>query len=396
VRPTHRPQPAFLMMVALSLAIRLLLCLPDGHGLLFANDGQVARPADPRAEAVGGSAAPGTNRQAPVPAQADLIVGSSRGLEAWRPDGSGKRLISAGAARSPRWLDAANVVVIVARDGSEPPDLTAGAALERISLSDGKRQQLALLPPFACKQTTRRPADDRPPPLRLAIQEADDFIIFKGGRRACMSLMDRNINMASVSVDVAIDLTSGKVRRWLTMGSEDCAPPAGVKVAAPDSAPKCIADLSPPPSRGRREAYEFEFASGGVLKRRGKAGARVLKIRGYSPEETVGLSPSGRWSVLRGEQEDGDYIHAQLVLLDREAGEIFPIREGAVWPAALRAGGKGSLPQIKTPIEHTIQVVGETDVRWLGSTAESELLAVGALVVRPGRQSFSVKGEIAR
>jgi hypothetical protein len=36
------------------------------------------------------------------------------------------------------------------------------------------------------------------------------------------------------------------------------------------------------------------------------------------------------------------------------------------------------------------------DLRWLGDTAESELLVIGALVVRPGALRFLVDGEIAR
>lgn len=327
--------------------------------------------------------------------QHDLIVGSERGLEAWKPDGSGSRLISAGQAQSPRWADESSVIVIVSRDSGYSRNLARGATLERVSLLDGKRTHVATLPPFACKHSASPNPDEEPPKVDLAIQDPNDFIVMARGRRACMNLMDRNENMASIAVDVALDLVSGKVRRALSMGQDACTPPASVKVAAADTPPKCVADRSPAPDASRRAAYPFDFTSAGILKQKGAPGARVLKIRGWI-EEFGGLSPSGRWTVLRGDQEDGDYIHASVVLLDRQSGEVFPIREGRSWPEPLHPSGKQKLPEITTPIDHTFPVVGETDIRWLGTSAESELLVVEDLVVRPGHYSFAVKGEVAR
>ncbi|MDX2024485.1 MAG: hypothetical protein SF187_29865 [Deltaproteobacteria bacterium] len=46
--------------------------------------------------------------------RAQLIVGSLRGLEAWRYDGGGKRIISKIVALKPRWLDAGVVLVLMA------------------------------------------------------------------------------------------------------------------------------------------------------------------------------------------------------------------------------------------------------------------------------------------
>ena len=89
-------------------------------------------------------------------------------------------------------------------------------------------------------------------------------------------------------------------------------------------------------------------------------------------------------------------MHSNLVLFDREQGEIYPIQEGRTWPAPLRASGKQKLPRIKTPIEDTASVVGETDVRWLGDSADDELLIVGDWVVKPGAFVFAVDGSIAR
>lgn len=78
--------------------------------------------------------------------QAELIVGSKRGLEAWQRDGSSKRLISRGTALHPRWIDDSNILVVASRK----PNLAKGVRLERISLSDGKRSAVAKIPPFVC------------------------------------------------------------------------------------------------------------------------------------------------------------------------------------------------------------------------------------------------------
>ena len=130
-----------------------------------------------------------------------------------------------------------------------------------------------------------------------------------------------------------------------------------------------------------------------LFERKEKNGNPVLKIPEYSPETS---SPSGRWVVLGGDVSEGDYIHRNLVLLDRAKGDIYPIRSGRAWPAPLRPVGKRTPPQLKTPIENTAEAVGETDVRWLGASEESELLIVDDLVVKPGVAAFSVKGQIAR
>jgi hypothetical protein len=179
------------------------------------------------------------------------------------------------------------------------------------------------------------------------------------------------------------------------MGGDSCVPSAGVKVVKDDESagPNCK-DASQRPARAPTPS-RFEFTENGILKERGQNGARILRAPGYGVESGFDESPSGRWSVLRGDVEEGDYIHARLLLLDRDKGELFRIAESRSWPPPLRPKGKHGLPQIKTPVD-TIDVVGESDVRWLGSSAESELLVVDSLVVTPSHGAFSVDGEIAR
>jgi hypothetical protein len=336
-----------------------------------------------------------------APDTAEVIVGSPRGLEAWRLDGSGSRTISKGMALHPRWLDDQQVLVLVYRDD----DLAKGGRLERISLRDGKRSRVVKLPPFACQPTTHGNPDAGPETsgqeawFSLNLQDPSDFTVDRKNQRACLCLMDRNVNMMDYAVELAADLKTGKVRRWLSLGGETCVPPAGVKVGDRPARWECPVDDVSTGEQVPTASLPFSFDDKGVLKKGFKeTGEPVLMIPGYSPEYH-GLSPSGRWLVLGGDQEDADYIHRGLVLLDRQAGEVYPIVERRSWPAPLRPRtkpGKRRLPRIKTPIANACPAVGETDLRWLGDSAESEYLIVGDLIVKPGAFSFAVDGAIIR
>jgi hypothetical protein len=185
------------------------------------------------------------------------------------------------------------------------------------------------------------------------------------------------------------------MKRWLTAGEEACIPPPGVSLARVQENLTC-----PAPDEGSyassKSPFPFSFDDDGILRRGTTAkGDPVLELPWYEPFLN-GASPSGRWMILAGDKENSDYVHRNIVLLDRQQGEVYPIREQKTWPVPLRANGKTNLPHIKTPITGTASVVDETDVRWLGSEADSELLIVGDLVLKPGAYAFTVQGEVAR
>jgi hypothetical protein len=375
----------------------LLLLAPAGcrsHGSAPVPSSQpapvsVAPPPSP----AGAGARPSVDPQA----AAEIIVGSKRGLEAWRRDGSGKRMISKGAARYPRWLDQQSVVVL--RPASEN-DLAQGGRLERIALADGKRSRLAKLAPFACLADpdggdTPDASDPFSIPMTLDLQEQTDFVIDASGRFACLTLMDRNINMSSVTLFVRVDLQSGASTRWFDAGEESCRLPEGVTPGEHDPDAACsprepVRDPAPAAT-----SFQFAFEDEQVIEQQ-PAGGHAARVRlpGYTAQEA---SPSGRWVVLDGDVEEGDYIHRQLVLLDRTTGDIFPIpTKAGPWRPPLKPAGKKAPPRIATPVKNTAGVVGESDVRWLGQSSASELLVVDTLIVRPGLSSFDVRGEVAR
>lgn len=320
----------------------------------------------------------------------ELIVGSSRGLEAWRWDGSAKRLISRGLARHPRWLDERSVLVLRPEvDG----DLARGARLERIAVDSGTRSTVATLPPVGSGVGA---ATD--PQWSFGLQSRDDFVVDASKRFACLTLMDRNANMASAWLFLRIDLATGKISRWFDLpdpGEGGAAAPDGVKAGKPGPADTCSPRATAATPLAPAPALPFTFDNEQIFEKKG--GRRVARARltGYSMEERS-PSPSRRWLYLAGDLEEGDYIHRRLVLLDRATGDVFPIRpKGGTWPSPLMLAGRKTPPLYATPLTNTVGVVGESDVRWLGHAPDAEILIIDGLVIRPGAVSFEVRGEIA-
>lgn len=225
----------------------------------------------------------------------EIIVGSDRGLETWLLDGSGMRTVSFGIAYHPRFLDDRSVVALVYHDD----DLAKGGWLDCISLIDGKRSKLATLPPFAYKPPSDGTSTFNPEYFRLNLQDSRDFRINRTKQQACLSLLNRNINVATFAVDILIDLKSGQVSRWLSMGEEDCLPPTGVKIADQTSKLDCPVEKIKAPNNS--SSFPFSFNSdnkiGVVSKDSDGVKTPVLEIPGYASHPS-GLSPSGRWLVL--------------------------------------------------------------------------------------------------
>jgi len=310
----------------------------------------------------------------------ELIVGNRAGLEAWRADGSSHRTVSAGVALHPRRFGREHVVALRNR-GDELRD---GVVLELISLLDGQRRELAELPAFRC-------AGQQVKPARLDIVEPKSFEVDSEKRVACLEIADGAANAATVRLRARIDLAAGQVSRWLAFGDADCAAPDGVKVGEPASDGVCwrmteVAREQPDPT-----LYPFTFDNEHVRTTAAKSGARKLQVRGYEIES---ISPSNRWLVLAGDYTEREATYRRLLFLDRSRGALFPLSDRVgPWPPPLSAAGA----KLAVPVKQAPLVANATDVRWLGTGEETEVLVSDKLVIKPGRPAFQIAdAELAR
>jgi hypothetical protein len=320
----------------------------------------------------------------------ELIVGSMRGLEAWRRDGRGKRMISKSPALYPRWLDKTNVLVFRAKDET---NWGAGGVFERISLVDGKRTRVAKFPEFSCELPAEVKEDTNPLPKGLLdLEDPEKFVIDESGERACVFLVDGDENSPEVNVSVEVDFKTGKVTLWLWVGQlASCLPPKGVKSG---DAQKCKPRHEPrPKSHVLETGIRFDFESEEIVEVRdsGTPAPRV-RLPGYKGE---GYSPSNRWFLLGGDEPEEETTSNFVVLFDRTTGQVYPIRSGT-WPAPLQARGKTPPLRIHTPVSKTREEAQYSDLRWLGLSEASEVLVIDDLVVWPGHRAFSVGGQVAR
>lgn len=329
----------------------------------------------------GGASAAGTPEVAassrPIWDAEDFIVGTPDALEVWNRDGKRKAILSPGQAQSPRWLGPEAIVVLRPRGAS----LGDGATVELVEPNTGRRKRVGRIPAFHCASTD----------TEVDLQDETDFQVDADQGRACLSLMDRNINMAEVAVDVVVDLKTGRVRRWLSLGEETCHPPKGVVIGTPRPSEGCAVSSHGVPNIGD-DTQGFAFRAKNVdddVVIEGKSPGTVL-VPSY---QRAGDSPSGRFELLRGEQEDGDYIHFKALVFDRQSGQLFPVTsEAGAWPKPLRAVGKGRR-HIETPVEKAGDLVGETPLHWLGPPAH-EVLRVDKSILVPHARIFTLPGDV--
>lgn len=326
------------------------------------------------------SAAPRVAReQAGLLDSGELIVGHREGLEAWLPDGSTHRTISAGTALHPRRFGHDHVVVL------REPDVRDGAVLELVSLADGQRRELAQLPPFRCAgQGASKPA-------RLLVMEPESFEVDSAERVACLEVADGSVASATVRLRVRVELATGELKRWLAFGDADCAVPEGVKVGEPASDRVCwrmveVAREQPDPTR-----YPYSFENEHVRSPAAKSGARKLQVRGYELES---ISPSHRWLLLAGEYTERETTYRRLLLLDRSGGSLFPVADRVgPWPAPLSASGA----KLTVPVKQAPLISSVVDVRWLGTREDNEVLVLDNVIIKPGQPAFQiVDAELAR
>jgi hypothetical protein len=318
----------------------------------------------------------------PIDPAHGLVVGADTGLVLWAADGSAHHTLSPGPALHPRRIADDAVLALSAQSGN----LHLGAQLVRISLRDGSRALIADLPAFSCGNAT--PGDSHM--LGLDVQDQSDFLLDARAKVACLTLMDRNSNMANLQVQVRVELDTGRTQRWLTVGEPECTAPPGVDSDEPADAQLCEDPAWVAPESTATFPFDFDDDTGWVSNL-GDSSAKRANLPEFGREL---ISRSGRWLVLGGNLQEADYIHRSLVLFDRADGAVYPVlAEPGAWPAPLLPAAADST--ITLPDTGMADVVGESDVRWLSVSAESEVLIVDRLVIHPQGPSWAFEGELA-
>lgn len=192
----------------------------------------------------------------------------------------------------------------------------------------------------------------------------------------CIQLQDRNDNMMDIGVTYEVELATGAIKQTIRHsacpGSKDMS--AGCHVTLATGA----AD--------KPAAKPFDITDGALVDH-GKVGAK-LSPADYHEDS---ISPSGKWAVIGGNMSEGDYIHRDLFLLDRDSGKLYPLPETtATWPAPLAAA---DLAKLGDWSEKTTGAVGETAIVWLGN---GDTLNIDHALIVPGSRIVQLAGALAR
>jgi hypothetical protein len=203
----------------------------------------------------------------------------------------------------------------------------------------------------------------------------------------CLTLMDRNANMAEVQADFDVELATGKVTARLVMAPDCPEPkvsPSRCRAAAPTK------PVKPAPKSAQKPAAwpHTWHAPRGVFQ--GKQGPVVDFCAGRAADAcdtptSAAVSPTGRWRLVRLPTDTGDYMHHALFALDHQTGAVFPITEGP-WPPALSPKQLQALQQDYSAVPSQ-DVVGEAHV---AATGHGETFAVDDLLVTPGERVLKV------
>ncbi len=313
----------------------------------------------------------------PVPPSAgSLLIADGEGIHEVNLDGKRLKTIVTGYAASPRVLADGRVVFL----RSDPEQVALALWM---FTPGGETKQVAQLPQRwnaeACKAELAVLGEDD---VGLAPQAPGDFRLDATKQAACLSLQDSNDNMANFGVTVWISLADGQTSQETTLDVEN-------ECAGPD--PKTCIDLPLEKVRDPAPAGSFPFAYAsetGTLTR--PDGATSKLCRTSDGEESCSFveqrSLTGRFELLSGEMDSGDYIYRELVILDRQDGSLWAIPEDgpliSIEPSAVFAGMH----------EGWRSATGEADLRWL---PYDRLWFDGVLIDPAARTTVKVGGTLA-
>ncbi|MCA9705708.1 MAG: hypothetical protein KDK70_07665 [Myxococcales bacterium] len=355
-----------------------------------------------------GSAKPSQADDSNVPWSGPLVAGGAA-LVRLDDQGHPVETLTTGEAIRPRWLVPGRSLLFLRHQGQQWQlvRLDLPARTETVLVADLVADGIACPgpPPAPRAPDPDADGDEGFDPLgELDVHVDWDFRVGKG--LACVTFMDRNENMADVRMQAKVRLDDHTVERKLEISlhcqheDED--------EAFSDAFPECDDVPLTVKGLGSEEPSvigPFRVEEGRVLRHvdgrdelvmgpfpclddEGKPSTEgcAWGLPTFGPES---LSPSGRWVVLYGNHAEGDYMHAQWLLLDAHRGELFLIASDAKdWPAPLTPAQLEALTYEAVDND----VVGESPMLWLAG----DRLVIETQLIRPGEAVVKLPGYLAR
>ena len=284
----------------------------------------------------------------------------------------------------PRRLDDGSVLFLEEKGGA--------LSLKRYR-SPGEVKEIAQIPTGfdggGCKLSPSADAE-----VTLSVQSDSGFTVDQAHGQVCLTIADRNVNMADVSFAFRVEVESGRVDSSLELDNiNECA--SGQALVCSGT---LGAGLKPADSAGIKRAWEWDaeslslFPAGSPKHETAKSlcGADVdmsdADSRDFGCASEEGRSGSGRFVLVSGLASEGDYIHRELFVLDLENGEVLGLLGENVELKPVTA------EDVLTEGFGSLGVVGESDVRWLGG----DRLWVDGTLIDPGaRKSTKIGGQLA-
>ena len=327
------------------------------------------RPVETKASTAPVGAVTTAARSEPPKPQGTLIVAGEGGVFELSATGEVVRQLEAtGKAAFPRFVRGNTAIVFVQEH----------ARLVELELATGATRVVA----GPWQASVQCDADVA---FELAIQTHEDVVVDRDGRHVCINLLDRNVNMASAASRLRIDLESGRWEQGFTAFNDAC--------RSRDRAEPVACEPDTPPASRTAPSFPYSFgpADHTLLDASRQIVARIGQF------ELAAEAPAGRYQLLRGNFEDGDYIHFQFLLLDRSTGEVFPLpaeSQTKPQPRSLAALTKEELadPSREVLGNRAGDIVGETSVHFVNS----DTLVVGRVLFRLAqREVVTLPGDLA-
>ncbi len=339
-------------------------------------------------------------RTAVAPTSTVLVASREHGLIEVDPaTAMATRVVTATHASIARRRDASHVVFLV--EGTNE--------LREVDVASGVERTIATLPGDVGLGCGGEWGSSDPRDTRRAPYVVSDALMFSTSMavdadHACFEVMDRNLNMASVVAQIEVDLATSAIRSWVTWMLEDEPTTCHALTEAEEAALPCTQLLrrrsgeANTGGRARPGRYTVRETRGDppmglLVPPTGRA--RRLAIREPRIET---ISPDGRWGVIGGNRDEGDYIYRSLWMLDLTSGRVFGLGDDdddddtptpAVrrWPTPIPAR---ELANPQRLIDAAYGVIGETSIRWRGNT----LVLGDSVIVTPSRSIVRLPGSM--